>query len=458
MGAAQSVLLDIGYALAGLAFLPVVIYRAIFAGRYRHGWGSRFGAAPRRHTDRPCIWIHAVSVGEVNAIRTLVERLRQQFPGHEILISTTTDTGFDRAAAVFGRDRVFFFPFDFSWVMRRAFDRLRPSAVLLVELEVWPNLVAEATRRSVPVAVVNGRITERSLRRYRLAGPLVRRLFQRIDLVMVQDEIYRRRFLEIGAPADRIVETGSLKWDTAKPEQGAGGEEALSAIAEALGLERGKPIMVAGSTAETVEEEAIVRAYQQARVRHADLQLVIAPRKPERFDQVARLIRSRGFKVVRRSEHPDGTRLERPGSLVASAVVLLDTIGELRRLYAMASVVVVGRTFVPLGGSDVMEIAALGKAMILGPHTENFADAVGKLLESEAAVQVDSAEKLAGQIERLLGDSSLLEEIGERARQVVVSQQGATDRTARHVCELLGYEFDATGRAVATPRPGAAGA
>ncbi len=448
-----AVCLDILFAIAGLLYLPVVIYRLIFAGRYRHGWASRFGFVPNRPSDRPCIWLHAVSVGEVNATRTLVESLRQQMPFHEIMISTTTDTGYTRAVTLFGPDSVFIFPFDFSLGMHRAFDRLKPAMIILIELVVWPNLVMEANRRSVPVVVANGRITERSLRRYMIAGPLTKWLFAQIDLVLAQDDVYCERFLKLGVRESCVIQTGSLKWDTAHiDEQSTETQDTVNALAEAMGIERNKPMLVAGCTGDTIEEEAVIRAYQQLRVHHPDLQLAIAPRKPERFDLVARLIKSRGFKTVRRSEHPNGTTIKRSDSLIATPVFLLDTIGELRYLYAMASVVVVGRTFIPGGGSDVMEIAALGKAMIVGPSVDNFADAVGKLLDNDAAVQLDTTEKLASSIAAFLSDPVKLSDVATRARDVVKAEQGATSRTVQQACNLLGYEFDTTGRGIATPK------
>lgn len=444
-----SIVLDVGYVLAGLAYAPIAIYRVLFAGRYRRGWAQRLGGVPRRYGERPGIWIHAVSVGEVNAIRTVVEALGRQLPFHEVYISTTTDTGYARAVSLFGEYRVFFFPFDFSLTMAWAFRRLRPSLVALAELEVWPNLVMEAKRHAVPVVVINGRVTETASGRYAWAAPLTRWLFGQLDAVLVQDAAYRQRFLQLGVADDRLHETGSLKWDTAGGDPSSPGDESL---ADAVGLDREKPVLVTGSTADTIEEEAIIRAYQQLRRRCPDLQLVIAPRKPERFDLVARLIRARGFKVVRRSQHPDGTVLARSESVVASPVVLLDTLGELRRVYALASVVIVGRTFVPLGGSDVMEIAALGKAMVIGPSVENFADAVSKLIAHQAAIQLDGTEKLASSIEHLLADRARLETIGQRAVEVVNAERGATERTVRHVCGLLGYEYDATERGIATPQ------
>jgi len=446
-----SLLLDVGYLLAGLVYLPVVVYRLLFAGRYRHRWPDRLGLVPRRYGDRPCLWLHAVSVGEVNAIRTLVDRLRQQLPFHEVFISTTTDTGYGRAAGLFGADRVFFFPFDFSWSVASAFRRLRPSLVILAELEVWPNLVIEAKRRAVPVIVVNGRVTKRSADRYRLAGPLTGWVFGQLDAALVQDQTYGRRFGRLGVDPTRISRTGSLKWDAAQVDDSTISCDALTAASDAVGLDRGKPLLVAGSTADTIEEEAIIRAYQQLRAHYPDLQLVIAPRKPERFGLVAKLIESRGFKVVRRSRHADGTQTTTGGAVVASAVVLLDTIGELRRFYAMATVVIVGRTFVPLGGSDVMEIAALGKPMVLGPSIDNFADAVSKLVDSGAAVRLAGTAKLAATIEGLLGDCGQLEAMGASARQVVRDEQGATQRTAETICRLLGYTYDQTTRGIATP-------
>jgi len=438
-----------GYVVAGLIFLPFAVYRMAREKRYLRGWRNRFGFVPLRLGERPAIWIHAVSLGEVNSAKPLADRLKQQLPFHEIYVSTNTDTGYDRAVKLFGDDYVFFSPFDFSFCVSRAIRRLRPSLIALVELEVWPNLLSMAKERSIPVAVVNGRITERALGRYKLLGPLVRRIFGQLSAVLAQDETYRQRFLDLGVAADKIWVTGSLKWDGATVSDQVPGQDAL---AQALGIDRTKELLVAGQTGDEIEEEAVIRCYQQLRTRWSDIQLAIIPRKPERFTQVAKLMNSRGYYVARRSEYPDGSLP--PGRFVGAkpVAILGDTMGELRKFYALATVVFVGRTLVPMGGSDVMEVAALGRPVVVGPHVENFTDAVNKLMAAGAAEQVDKPERLAGVIGQILSDRSRLIKMSASAREVVRSNQGATRKTTERLCELLEMEYDPTERGIATPK------
>ncbi len=440
---------NIGYFIAGLLFLPIAIYRMITSKRYLRGWKHRFGFIPKRYGDRPAIWLHAVSVGEVNAIRALIERLKQQLPFYEIFVSTTTDTGYDRAVSLYGEDNVFFFPFDFSWNIARAINRLRPNIIILAELEVWPNLVLEAQKKDIPVILINGRITEKSLSRYKIVKGLIKSIFNQLECVLVQDSTYRQRFESLGVKPEKICVTGSLKWDGASNINEIGDYDVL---AKALGINREYPLIVAGSTGDDLEEEAIIRAYQQLRSQFDNLQLAIIPRKPERFDHVAEIISSRGFYPVRRSEHPDGT--EGPSGIVSgrTAIVLGDTMGELRKFYALASVVFVGRTLAEMGGSDVMEVAALGKPIVIGPHYDNFKDAVEKLKSAGAIEIIDRPEKLAAAIRDILSNKDKAEDMGKNAEKVVMNNRGATRKTAEKICNILGMEYDETERNIATPK------
>ncbi len=441
-------LVNLCYAIGGMIFLPVVVYRMVRSGRYLRGWSNRLGLLPKRYGDQPAIWIHAVSVGEVNATCSLVDRLRQQLPFHEIYITVTTDTGYDRACNLYGRERVMFFPMDFTFTMGRALNRLRPSMIILMELEVWFNLASLASKAGIPVVIANGRVTQRSVRRYGFAGSCSRRMFGSLALVAAQDQHYAKRFEQLGVPVDRIVTVGSLKWDTAAVAKQVSGSAQL---ARAVGIEPGQPLLVAGSTGNEVEEEAVIRAYQQLRRSYDKLQLAIVPRKPERFEAVAKLIRGRGFHVVRRSRCPDQTSGVSGHVGGKQTVVLGDTMGELRKFYCLATVVFVGRSLVPMGGSDVMEIAALGRPMLFGKHMDNFSEAAGKLLGSKAAVQVDQPERLASVVGQLMADKDKLRQMSEAARQVVADNQGATARTARLICQLLDMEYDQTENGVATP-------
>ncbi len=441
--------LNLGYFFAGIIFIPIIIYRIIFQKRYRRGLSDRLGFVSERYGKRPCIWIHAVSVGEVNATRPLIKRIKQQLPFHEIYLSTITDTGYDRAITILDKDHVFFLPIDFSFTIKKAIKRLNPSLIVLIELELWPNLVIEAHNQNIPIIIANGRITEKSVKLYTLLRPLARRLIDKISLILTQDEIYRDRFAQIGAKPEKLHITGSLKWDSAEVIDHIDSEDKL---AEAVGIDRNHPLLVAGSTGGDMEEEIIIRAYHQLRSKHPNLQLAIVPRKPERFNRVAQIISSRGFYPIRRSEFPDGSNAPRGQVRGRPIIILGDTMGELRKFYSLATIVIIGRTFLPMGGSDVMEVAALGKPIVLGSHYENFAEPVEKLLEKSAAIVIQEPEKLASTIDNILTDEVKLKMMRENAKKVVIENQGATKKTVEKICEILGFQYDETERGTATPK------
>ncbi len=424
---------DFAYLLAGLLYLPVALYQALVLGKNRHGWRERFGFVRHFDPDRRRIWIHAVSLGEINATPRLVEALQSRLPEADIVFSTTTDTGYARGVQLYGADRVFRFPLDFSPVIARVLRRVRPSLIVLVELEVWYNLVRMATRRGVPVAVVNGRLTERSAGRFGKLGAPVRTMFSDLAWVGAQDEAIAGRFRELGTPADRVEVTASMKWDTATVCDSVDGAEMLG---RALGIGGSLPLWVCGSTGPG-EETLLLDAYRHivSTMNENPPLLAIVPRKPERFDEVARLIERQGFACVRRSVHGDDNPVS---SLPGGGVVLGDTMGELRKFYSLAAVVFVGRSLVPMGGSDPMEVAALGKPMIIGPHTANFRLPVEALLRAEAIRVVESSDELQDALAALLQDGVLAEALGRHARQVVLDHQGATERTADGLVLLLG--------------------
>ena len=428
----MSLILDLVYLLAAVAMAPVVAYRAIRHNRYRTGWRQRFGQVHRRDPARPCLWLHAVSVGEINASKTLVAELQRLRSDCEIVVSTTTDTGFARARELFGdRLEVFYFPFDLSGIVKRAFDRLRPSMCLLMELEVWPNFVDTAWRRDVPVVVVNGRISDRSFRSYRRARWLLSGTFGRITLALAQTETYAERFRHLGCPADKVVVTGSLKFDTAQTGEVVEGADVLAAQ---LALDN-RPLWVAGGTGDE-EERPILEVYRQLRQdpRLSSLRLAIIPRKPERFDQVAQWIEQAGLPLVRYSRIKNGAEQR---ALPAEAVILGDTMGDLRKFYSLATVIFVGRSLVPMGGSDMIEAAALGKPTLFGPHTFNFRQAVDLLLNAEGAIQVQDAEHLRRSVERCLTERPFAQRLAENGRRVIRDNQGATMRTVEQVLHLL---------------------
>jgi len=425
-------ILDIAYLLAALAVSPILVYRIIRHGRYRAGWAQRFGRVGRKDPRRRCIWLHAVSMGEVNAAKTLVAEIERRFTDCEIVISTTTDTGYAQADKIFGRKwQVFYFPFDVSWIIRRAFNRLTPAICLLMELEVWPNFIFTANRRHVPVVVVNGRISDRSFSRYRRVKWATRTFFGRIDRVLAQTAQYAERFRELGCPAGRVMVTSSLKYDTAQVADRVDGAEAL---AEQLNL-GGARLWVAGGTGND-EEKIVLDVYRSLAQEpaFAGLCLAVVPRKPERFDEVAQLIEQMGFALVRYSRLK-GTPNRAPAD--AKAVVLGDTMGDLRKFYSLAEIILVGRTLVPMGGSDMMEAAALGKCTLFGPHAFNFRQTVEVLLEGHGAIEVRDGDDLLATMRKCLSEPDYAKAVAQAGQQIIRQNQGATARTMEVLAALL---------------------
>jgi 3-deoxy-D-manno-octulosonic-acid transferase len=330
------------------------------------------------------------------------------------VVSATTDTGFARATELFASAHtVVRYPFDPSWMVKRFLDRVQPDLVALTELELWPNFVDACTRRGIPIAVVNGRLSARSFKRYLRVRHLLAGTFGAVTRVLAQSQEYADRFAALGTPSQRVTVSGTMKWDTAQIADRVSGADEL---AEELGVDRALPIVVAGSTAP--EEHALLhRAMPQG------AQLICAPRKPEWFNAAAAAFPG----CVRRSTRQRGSQTGR---------FLLDTIGELRRAYALADVVVIGRSFGNLYGSDMMEPAALAKAIVCGPRVGDFADTARSLVGANALVQVTAAQ-LPEQLARLVNDSQERLRLGERARAVVRSQQGATEHTALALMEIL---------------------
>ena len=382
------------------------------------------------------VLIHAVALGEINATRAMVRALIQNRPGLRIVVSTTTETGYARGLELYGSDpnvTLIHYPLDFTAAINRVLDRYRPEVVVLMELEVWPNFVLQCERRRIPVLLVNGRLTPSSFRNYRLGGPLVRRMFRRLSLICAQEQAYADRFRALGAPPERVRVTGTMKFDTAQVADRIDGADQL---ARDVGLRPGEePILVCGSTGPG-EEQLLLDIYRKLLGQHPSLRLVLVPRKPERFDEVADLILGAGFGLVRRSK-PDASD---PSS--KNPVILGDTMGELRKFYSLADVVFVGRTLLDLGhrqhGSDMIEPAALAKPVIVGPFTGNFAEVMARFRAADAMREVKTAEELRTQCHQILIHRAAAVAMGGRAREVVRNEQGATGRHVQLILENLG--------------------
>jgi 3-deoxy-D-manno-octulosonic-acid transferase len=425
------ILIDFVYLLAAAAYSPIIIYRALKHKRYRTGWNQRFGIINRKFPEKNCIWLHAVSVGEVNAAKTIIKELQNKFPDFEIVISTTTDTGYARATNIFGENfHIFYFPFDFSWSMSRAFSSIHPSICLLMEQEVWPNFVHFAKQLDVPVVVVNGRISDKGFARYKKLKSIAKIIYRKVTLILAQTDQYAQRFREIGCPDERVIVTGSLKYDTAQITDKVDGADTLAAQ---LNITDEK-LWVAGATGPG-EEKILLDVFKNLTTRQQfkDLRLAIVPRKPERFDEVAQLIKDAGFDFVRYSFLKDTNTKYRE----KPPVILGDTMGDLRKFYSLSTIIFVGRSLVQMGGSDMMEAAALGKTTLFGPHAFNFRQTVDALLKDEGAVMVKDEQHLLQTMQKCLTDTNFAQQIARNGRQVIKKNKGATKKTIDQIAALL---------------------
>ncbi|MBI5722762.1 MAG: 3-deoxy-D-manno-octulosonic acid transferase [Planctomycetes bacterium] len=435
----KGLLLDSLYAIALAAGSPFWLYRMIRHGRYKTDLGQRLGGVPVNYGRQPTIWIHAVSLGEVNAARTLVGEIHSQLPDYRVVVSTTTDTGMTAAKKLFAFDHIIFrWPLDFSFAVHRALDRIHPSLVLLMEGEVWPNFLAQCNARQIPVAVVNARIgADKGYPRYKRMGRLAGEMFNRLSMICAQDESYAGLFRSLGVRPEKIAVTGMLKYDTAIVADRIDGQDLLAA---AVGLGADERLIVAGGTGPG-EEQIVLDAYRKLAAKHPRVRLAIVPRKPERFDEVADLIAQTGMGLVRRSKCPDG---QNPASEpdtggtagTGRAVILGDTMGELRKFYGLACGVFVGRSLVPMGGSDMIESAALGRPTAFGPHTFNFPQAGA--LAAHGCARVGGADELLKVLDGWLTAPASAAAAGKAARDFVIASQGATKRSVAEICRILG--------------------
>lgn len=420
---------NLAYLVAIFLASPVLVYRALRQGKYRHGWDAKLrGRVQIPETNQPRVWFHAVSVGEVNLIGGLVAGLRQQRPDLDIVVSTTTVTGYELALKRFPADRVFYCPLDLSWAVRRTLRSVRPDALVLAELEVWPNLIRHARRRGASVAVINGRLSESSYRGYRRLRRWIAPTFARLSLVAAQDPTYADRFAALGTDPNAIRVTGSTKFDDAPTSRDT---EAIHGFRRLLAVHPGQEIFVAGST-QAGEEAIALQAYAALAARFPRLRLIIVPRHAERFDSVAAEVRRAGFRCRRRSELHEPAHDWDPRT-----VVLVDSIGELRSWWGLATVAFVGGSIGSRGGQNMLEPAGYGAAVCFGPNTRNFRDIVHPLLQDRAARVVTDTASLAEFIAEMLSDPAQAARLGEAARRVILRHQGATERTLEHLQELL---------------------
>jgi len=434
-----TLVLDFCYCLLVLLALPMVLWKRIRTGKYRSGWNQKLrGQLPRR-TDfqHPLCWLHAVSVGEVLQLRQVVEQIRAIRPDLQVMISTTTETGYAVAIEKFPGCQVAFFPLDFSGTVRAALDRVQPDLIVLVELELWPNFILAARNRNIPLALINGRLSQRSFRGYRRIRPLVQKLLACFSLIAVQTEEYRTRFLQLGALPEITLVTGSIKFDGVSSNEN---NPLTPTLREWLQLAPEALVFVAGST-QAPEEQMALRVYRTLKNEFPELRLVLVPRHPERGGDLVELIHQEGFSVWQRSSKqflpvPMPLRSGQEPESAGDAIGLLDTVGELGACWGLADVAFVGGSFTSRGGQNMLEPAAFGAAVCFGPNTWNFKQIVELLLAHEAARRVHSQQELEEFVRTMLREKPLAFELGARAREFVLSQQGATRRTLQALLPL----------------------
>jgi 3-deoxy-D-manno-octulosonic-acid transferase len=422
-------MLDLAYIFILTLASPFLIGRSLRTGRYRRGWAAKLrGRVPLSTGGKPVAWFHGVSVGEVHLLGPVVAGFRARHPDWEIVVSSTTDTGLAEAAKRFAGLSVFAWPLDFSWAVRRAVARVKPTLLVLAEGEMWPNMLRAAKRAGVRVAVVNARMSPRSFGRYRRVSRIARQmLFRFVDRFAVQTNEYAANLARLGVPADRLTVTGSVKYDGVLGDRN---HPRVRAMARLLGV-TDDLVWVVGST-QPPEEEIALTIFQRFKPEHPQLRLILVPRQPDRFNEVAELLRHRGVSFARRSEL--GKTLSEP-----APVILVDTIGELGAVWGLADVAFVGGSLDGhRGGQNMIEPAAYGSAVLFGPHVWNFRDPVRRLLQVGGAIQVGDATELETAIGRLLADADERHRLGEAARELVRQQQGATARTLDVLDGLIG--------------------
>lgn len=419
--------------ILGVIVSPYLAYQAIRYKKYIGSLGQRMGYLPVSFNldGEESIWIHAVSVGETMTVRALIADLRRRYPTLRIFLSTTTMAGQQVARRnVQDVDAVFYLPLDLAFIVRRTLRLVKPRLFVMMETEIWPNLLRQCKRMGVATVMVNGRISSRSYPRYKIARPFFRRVLGDVDRFCMQTEESARRVIDIGAEPAKVVVTGSLKFDsldlsTATTVDGRGQNRVLRYFRMASG----RPVIVAGSTMRE-EEQLVLQAFKRIKANTTNPLLIIAPRHPERFAEVAQLARDQAFVTAKRTD------------LLIDAepradVVVLDTIGELAQVYQIATAVFVGGSLVDTGGHNILEPAVYGKPIVFGPHMHNFKEIADAFIVQDAAVQVTGVRGLEEALLALLTDPVRRARLGAAARAIVESNRGAKDKCLAIIAQLL---------------------
>ncbi len=428
------IIFDSIYLTASVLGAPYILFKMLTSERHRSGLYQRFGIVSERTSKKPGIWIHGASVGEIITAKSIVEKIDREFPEWETFISTTTNTGYSVAKQNFSGKPIFYFPVDLSWITRKVLRRIRPSCIILIELEIWPNFLVSVYEKNIPLIIVNGRISNKSFKAYRIisriSGAFYNSLTNKMNTYCARTELDAQRFRDLGISSEQVFVTGTMKYDNIPTHTN---ENSKNELADLFRIKDNDLILIGGSTHEG-EEEILLRIFERLSKTYPNLRLIIAPRHIERTRDVSRLIEKKGFTPVLKTS-VDSSNYSWQNS--KKEIILIDTVGDLEKIYALSDYVFVGKSLVPSGGQNMMEPAGLGKPVIFGPHVFNFKEEVGMLLRNEAAKMVETEDELCGTIEFFIKNPEAAKEMGLRAQGVVSEKRGATEKNMDIIREIL---------------------
>ena len=422
------------YLTASLLGSPYLLFKVLTSKRYRSGLNQRFGIQADRLSHKPSIWVHGASVGEIITAKRIIERIDEEFPEWEIFISATTNTGFSVAERNFINKNVFYFPLDLSWITEKVILKKKPNFILLVELEIWPNFIISAYKKNIPIIIVNGRISNRSFMAYRTISRISKdfhnSLTSEMNIFCARTELDAQRFRDLGIPGKQIFVTGTMKYDNIPTHID---KNISKEVAELFHINNDDLVLIGGST-HAGEEEILISAFERLNETYSNLKLILAPRHIERARDVSRLIEKKGFVPVLKTE---AERCRYKWQNTKREIILIDTVGDLERIYSISNYVFVGKSLVPSGGQNMMEPAGMGKPVIFGPHTFNFKEEVELLLNNSAAKVVKTEEELFNAIEFFINNPDAAKEMGLKAQHVVNEKRGATDRNIEIMRDVI---------------------
>ena len=422
------------YLAASVVGAPYILYKMLTSERHRSGLYQRFGIVSERLSTKPGIWIHGASVGEIVTAKSIIDKIDEEFPEWETFISTSTNTGFSVAKQSFDSKAVSYFPVDLSWVIKKVFRQVRPSYILLIELEIWPNFLVSAYEKNIPVIIVNGRISNKSFLAYRtislISKTFYNSLTNKMNIYCARTELDAQRFCNLGIPNEQVFVTGTMKYDNIPTLIDRNIKKELANL---FHISDNDLVFIGGSTHQG-EEEILLRVFERLSKTYSNLRLIIAPRHIERTKDVLGLIEKKGFLPILKTEM-EGSDYKWQNT--SKEVILIDTVGDLGKIYSLANFVFVGKSLVPSGGQNMMEPAGLGKPVIFGPHVFNFKEEVDLLLRNDAAKMVETEDELYKTIEFFIENPETAKEMGRKAQKVINEERGATEKNMKIIRKIL---------------------